>query len=75
MAECQAIRIRFSTSKSEGMDITWKKVDCTFWVQDGLLYQVEKFSYLKFLVSIGILWCSWTGSQSTAEECRGSRGS
>ncbi len=51
MAECQAIGIRVSTSKPEGMDITCKKVNYTFWVQDALLSREDNFNYLKVLLT------------------------
>ena len=46
-AECEAARIKISTSKSEAMVLIRKKVECLLWVGEEILLQVEKFKYLQ----------------------------
>lgn len=41
-AKCQGMVIRVGTSKSESMDITWKKVYCTLVLQGKLLSREDK---------------------------------
>uniref|UniRef100_A0A8C9WAJ3 Reverse transcriptase domain-containing protein n=1 Tax=Scleropages formosus TaxID=113540 RepID=A0A8C9WAJ3_SCLFO len=48
-AECEAAGMRISTSKSEAMVLSRKKVDCSLRVRGELLPQVEEFKYLGVL--------------------------
>ncbi|KAI3353859.1 hypothetical protein L3Q82_004862 [Scortum barcoo] len=48
-AECEAAGMRISTSKSEAMVLSWKRVDCPLWVGEEFLPQVEDFKYLGVL--------------------------
>ncbi|TWW77698.1 Retrovirus-related Pol polyprotein from transposon 17.6 [Takifugu flavidus] len=48
-AVCEAAGMRISTSKSEAMDLNWKKVDCLVRVKEEILPQVEEFKYLGVL--------------------------
>uniref|UniRef100_A0A8C9VLN8 Reverse transcriptase domain-containing protein n=1 Tax=Scleropages formosus TaxID=113540 RepID=A0A8C9VLN8_SCLFO len=48
-AECEAAGMRISTSKSEAMVLSRKKVDCPLRVRGELLPQVEEFKYLGVL--------------------------
>ncbi|KAK3515128.1 hypothetical protein QTP70_007237 [Hemibagrus guttatus] len=48
-AECEAARMRVSTSKSEAMVLDQKKVVCTLQVGGEVLPQVEEFKYLGVL--------------------------
>ena len=48
-AECEAARMRISTSKSESMVLNRKRVECTLRVGDEILPQVEEFKYLGVL--------------------------
>ncbi|TWW73526.1 hypothetical protein D4764_15G0009200 [Takifugu flavidus] len=48
-AECEAAGMRISTSKSEAMVLSWKKVECLLRVKEELLPQVEEFKYLGVL--------------------------
>ncbi|KAK0147792.1 Craniofacial development protein 2 [Merluccius polli] len=48
-AECEAAGMRISTSKSESMVLNRKRVECTLWVEDEILPQVEEFKYLGVL--------------------------
>ncbi|KAK3533232.1 hypothetical protein QTP70_013661 [Hemibagrus guttatus] len=48
-AECEAARMRVSTSKSEAMVLDRKKVACTLQVGGEVLPQVEEFKYLGVL--------------------------
>ncbi|KAL4006357.1 guanylate cyclase activator 1 [Sarotherodon galilaeus] len=45
-AKCEAVGMRISTSKSEAMVLTRKRVECPLWVRDEFLPQVEEFKYL-----------------------------
>ncbi len=45
-AECEATRMRTSTSKSEAMVLSRKLVDCPFHVRNESLSQVKEFKYL-----------------------------
>ena len=47
-AECEAARMRISTSKSESMVLNRKRVECTLRVGGEILPQVEEFKYLGF---------------------------
>ncbi|KAK3558815.1 hypothetical protein QTP86_028745, partial [Hemibagrus guttatus] len=51
-AECEAARMRVSTSKSEAMVLDRKKVACTLQVGGELLPQVEEFKYLVVLAVV-----------------------
>ncbi|TWW71177.1 hypothetical protein D4764_17G0006600 [Takifugu flavidus] len=48
-AECKAAGMRISTSKSEAMVLSRKKVKRHLWVKEEILPQVEKFKYLGVL--------------------------
>ncbi len=48
-AECEEIRIRVGTPKSEAMVFCQKTVDCFLWVGTELLPQAKEFKYLKVL--------------------------
>ncbi|KAL3999283.1 hypothetical protein ACER0C_007054 [Sarotherodon galilaeus] len=48
-AECEAVGMRISTSKSEAMVLSRKRVECPFRVRDEFLHQVEEFKYLGVL--------------------------
>ena len=48
-AECETEGIRISTSKSEAMVLSWKRVDCPLQVGGESLLQVEEFKYLGVL--------------------------
>ncbi|KAK3552360.1 hypothetical protein QTP86_011286 [Hemibagrus guttatus] len=48
-AECEAVGMRVSTSKSEAMVLDRKKLACTLQVGEELLSQVEEFKYLGVL--------------------------
>ena len=48
-AECEAVGMRISTSKSESMVLSRKRVECTLRVRDEVLPQVEEFKYLGVL--------------------------
>ncbi len=48
-AEYEATGMRISTSKSETMLLSWKRVDCPLRVGEELLPQVEEFKDLKVL--------------------------
>ncbi|KAK3508089.1 hypothetical protein QTP70_013446 [Hemibagrus guttatus] len=48
-AECEAARMRVSTSKLEAMVLNRKKVACTLQVGGEVLPQVQEFKYLRFL--------------------------
>ncbi|MDG2555420.1 reverse transcriptase domain-containing protein [Vibrio parahaemolyticus] len=48
-AECEAVGMRVSTSKSEVMILCWKVVYCLLWVGRELLPQVREFKYLGVL--------------------------
>ena len=41
--------MRISTSKSEAMVLSRKKVECSLWVREEILPQVKEFKYLKVL--------------------------
>ncbi|XP_061642121.1 uncharacterized protein LOC133484062 [Phyllopteryx taeniolatus] len=45
-AECEAAGMRISTSKSETVVLSRKRVECPLWVGDEILPQVEEFKYL-----------------------------
>ncbi len=47
--ECEAARMRISTSKSEVMVLSRKPVDCPLWVGNEFSPQVKEFEYLGFL--------------------------
>ncbi|MDF4285589.1 reverse transcriptase domain-containing protein, partial [Vibrio parahaemolyticus] len=72
-AECEAAGMRISTSKSEAMVLSRKRVDCPLQVRGEVLPQVEEFKYL------GILFTSegrmvWCGVCSDVLDCRGEEG-
>ena len=48
-AECEAAGMRISTSKSESMVLSRKRVECPLRVRDEILPQVEEFKYLGVL--------------------------
>ncbi|MDG2595023.1 reverse transcriptase domain-containing protein, partial [Vibrio parahaemolyticus] len=48
-AECEAAGMRISTSKSEAMVLSRKRVDCPLEVGEEVLPQVEEFKYLGIL--------------------------
>ena len=48
-AECEAAGMRISTSKSETMVLSWKRVECPLRVRNEILPQVEEFKYLGVL--------------------------
>uniref|UniRef100_A0A3P8SLN3 Reverse transcriptase domain-containing protein n=1 Tax=Amphiprion percula TaxID=161767 RepID=A0A3P8SLN3_AMPPE len=48
-AECEAVGMRISTSKSESMVLSRKRVECTLRVRDEVLPQLEEFKYLGFV--------------------------
>ncbi|KAK0132409.1 hypothetical protein N1851_032714 [Merluccius polli] len=48
-AECEAVEMRVSTSKSEAMVLYRKMVDCSLRVWSELLPQVKEFKYLRIL--------------------------
>ena len=48
-AECEAAGMRISTSKSETMVLSWKRVECPLRVGNEILPQVEEFKYLGVL--------------------------
>ncbi|TWW53707.1 hypothetical protein D4764_0113540, partial [Takifugu flavidus] len=48
-AECEAAGMRISTSKSEAMVLSRKKVECLLQVKEEILPQVEEFKYLGVL--------------------------
>ena len=48
-AECEAAGMRISTSESEVMVLSWKRVDRPIRVGEQLLPQVEEFKYLEVL--------------------------
>ena len=48
--KCEAAGIQMSTSKSETMVVSQKRVEFLLWVGSDLLPQVEDFKYLKGLV-------------------------
>ncbi|TKS65493.1 LINE-1 reverse transcriptase -like protein [Collichthys lucidus] len=48
-AECEAAGMRISTSKSEAMVLSRKRVECSLRVGDEILPQVEEFKYLGVL--------------------------
>ncbi|TKS64956.1 LINE-1 reverse transcriptase -like protein [Collichthys lucidus] len=48
-AECEAAGMRISTSKSETMVLSRKRVECSLRVGDEILPQVEEFKYLGVL--------------------------
>ena len=45
-AECEATGMRISTSTSETMVLSWKRVECSLRVGNEILPQVEEFKYL-----------------------------
>ncbi|TWW62329.1 R2 Retrovirus-related Pol polyprotein from type I retrotransposable element [Takifugu flavidus] len=47
--ECEAAGMWISTSKSESMVLTWKRVECLLRVGEEVLPQVEEFKYLGIL--------------------------
>ncbi|MDF4304923.1 reverse transcriptase domain-containing protein, partial [Vibrio parahaemolyticus] len=49
IAECEAAGMRISTSKSEAMVLSRKRVDCPLQVRGEVLPQVEEFKYLGVL--------------------------
>ncbi|TWW64942.1 hypothetical protein D4764_22G0005890 [Takifugu flavidus] len=49
VTECEAAGMWISTSKSESMVLTRKKVECLLWVGEEVLPQVEEFKYLGIL--------------------------
>ena len=48
-AKCEAAGMRISTSKSETMVLSWKRVECPLRVGNEILPQVEEFKYLGVL--------------------------
>nr|XP_049618290.1 E3 SUMO-protein ligase PIAS2 isoform X1 [Syngnathus scovelli]XP_049618292.1 E3 SUMO-protein ligase PIAS2 isoform X1 [Syngnathus scovelli]XP_049618293.1 E3 SUMO-protein ligase PIAS2 isoform X1 [Syngnathus scovelli] len=48
-AECEAVGMRVSTSKSESMVLDRKRVECPLRIGDEILPQVEEFKYLGVL--------------------------
>ena len=48
-AECEAARMKISSSKSRTMVLNRKKVECSLWVGDESLLQAEEFEYLGIL--------------------------
>lgn len=48
-AECEMVRMRFSTSKSVAIVFSRKKVECPLQVREEFLLQVEEFRYLGVL--------------------------
>ncbi|WP_411913715.1 RNA-directed DNA polymerase [Vibrio sp. Y159] len=57
-AECEAAAMRVSTSKSEAMVLSRKRVDCPLQVRGEVLPQVEEFKYLGILfMSEGRMEC------------------
>jgi len=48
-AECEAVGMRVSTSKSEAMVLCRKMVDCSLRVGNELLPQAKEFKYLRVL--------------------------
>ena len=55
-AECEVAGMRISTSKSETMVLSWKRVGCSLQVVSEVLPQVEELKYL------GVLFTSLQGS-------------
>uniref|UniRef100_A0A6Q2ZQA7 54 kDa nucleoporin n=1 Tax=Esox lucius TaxID=8010 RepID=A0A6Q2ZQA7_ESOLU len=51
-AECEAVGMKISTSKSEAMVLSWKRVACPLQVGGECLPQVEEFKYLGVLFTI-----------------------
>nr|XP_049580441.1 charged multivesicular body protein 1a isoform X3 [Syngnathus scovelli] len=51
-AECEAVGMRVSTSKSESMVLDRKRVECPLRIGDEILPQVEEFKYLGVLFTI-----------------------
>ena len=48
-AECEAVGMRVSTSKSEAMVLCRKTVECSLWVGSELMPQAKEFKYLEVL--------------------------
>lgn len=48
-AGCEVVGVRINISKPEAMDLNEKRVECSFWVWDELLTQVEEYNYLSVL--------------------------
>ena len=63
-AKCEAAGMRISTSKSETMVLSQKRVECSLRVGNEILPQVEEFKYL------GVLF---TQNRSSYKTCPGSR--
>ena len=51
-AECEAVGMKISTSKSESMVLSRKRVECTLRVREEILPQVEEFKYLRILFGV-----------------------
>ena len=56
-AECEAAGMRISASKSETMDLSWKRVECFLQVVEDVLPLVEGFKYLGVMFTRG----RWSG--------------
>lgn len=52
-AECEAVRMRINTPKSEAIFLNWEKVECLLWVREEIQPQVEEFKYLGLLFTSG----------------------
>ena len=49
VAECEAAGMRISTSKSETMVVSQKRIECALKVLDEVMSQVEEFKYLSLI--------------------------
>lgn len=56
VAQCEAAEIRVSTSKSEAMVLSWKRVGCYFQVRNEILPQAEVFKYLGSCSQVRVEW-------------------
>ena len=61
-AECEAAGMKISTSKSEAMVLSRKRVECSLWVGEEVLPQVEEFKYLRVLFTVRVGW-RWIGGR------------
>lgn len=50
--ECEAAGIRISSSKSEAMVLSWKRVECSLQVKKKVLPQVQDFQYLRVFLFV-----------------------
>ena len=70
-AVCEAAGMKISTSKSEAMVLSRKRVECSLRVGEEVLPQVEEFKYLWVLFTVRVGW-RWIGGR--LQYCRSSTG-